>query len=133
MAVAKHLLVVDDDAFFRDILARFLRNCGYRVECCSNGYEALKYLRSGERPHLILLDLRMDGLDGWQFRQLQREDSDLADIPVVVLSGVAGYQSDQADLEVAACLEKPCSLDLLLSTIERLTGNGTLVEEAAAS
>ena len=123
MASTKLILAVDDDAFFRDILARFLENAGYRVEGAGNGMEALEYLQSGPKPDLILLDLRMEGLDGWRFRQHQLQDPRIADIPVIVLSGVVELPEATEGLHAAAYLEKPCDLDLLLSIIQRLIPN----------
>jgi CheY-like chemotaxis protein len=123
MDSAKLILAVDDDAFFRDILARFLRNNGYRVEGAGNGLEALQFLESGEKPDLILLDLRMEGIDGWEFRQRQMQDPRLADIPVVVLSGVIDVPGATKELNAAAYLQKPCNLDRLLAIIKLLTQN----------
>lgn len=133
MASTKLILAVDDDAFFRDILTRFLRNAGYRVEGAGNGLQALEYLQTGAKPDLILLDLRMEGLDGWGFRQIQLQDPKMADIPVIVLSGVVELPEATEGLHAAAYLEKPCDLDLLLSVIERLAPNQPCLPNGAGS
>jgi CheY-like chemotaxis protein len=123
MASTKLILAVDDDAFFRDILARFLQNAGYHVEGAGDGLEALEYLQSEPKPDLILLDLRMERLDGWGFRQRQLQDPKIADIPVIVLSGVVELPEATEGLHATAYLEKPCDLDLLVSIIQRLIPN----------
>ena len=84
----------------------------YRVDCAGDGEEALDLLRRGERPALILLDARMPGCDGWCFRAEQRADPDLADIPVVVISG-----ADASALGAAGHLRKPFEPTELLEQV----------------
>ena len=98
----KRILVVEDDALTRGAIKMLLEWEDYRVDCAADGDEALGLLRRGERPALILLDVRMPGCDGWGFREEQRADPDLADIPVVVISG-----ADAAALDAAGHVHKP--------------------------
>ena len=82
------LLIVEDDVDIRDALADLASVEGFQVDTAANGREALRHLALGPRPHLILLDLLMPEMNGWQFRQCQLRDPSIADIPVVVLSAM---------------------------------------------
>jgi CheY-like chemotaxis protein len=113
----KRILVVDDDADIREALVCTLQAGGYRADGAGNGREALDQLRRDDRPQLILLDLMMPVMDGWQFRQAQRQDPDLAPIPVVIIS--ADIQNRAAYLGAADYLRKPFDWDNLLATVER--------------
>ena len=115
------MLVVEDDEDIRDVLATILHEAGYGVIIAKNGEEALQRLRSGTcRPCVILLDLWMPVMDGWQFREEQRKDSSLADIPVVALSG----DGEALAFDAAAHLRKPIQFNPLVRTIERFCGPG---------
>lgn len=115
------VLVVEDDEDLRDVLATLLRESGYSVLIAKNGEEALQRLRSGTcRPCVILLDLWMPVMDGWQFREEQRKDASLAAIPVVALSGDVEARA----LDATAHLSKPVQLLPLVSTVARFCGPG---------
>ena len=92
---------------------------GYRVGWARNGHKALDYLRRGNRPDLILLDLHLPYMDGWQFRGEQQRDPALALIPVVVVSGAKDVARSAADLGAVACLEKPVGFDELLEMVRQ--------------
>src|SRR5262245_65206359 len=99
---ASRILVVEDNSFTRDALLMLLCEKGYEVEGAADGQEALAGLGRGERPCLILLDLAMPRMNGWQFLEERQRDPALAAIPVVVLSaedrsGGAGVRSQGAD------------------------------------
>jgi CheY-like chemotaxis protein len=112
------VLVVDDDPNLVRLMTKFLRLEGFTAVPASNGQEALAYLRGGGGAEVILLDLRMPVMDGWTFRREQRADPGLADIPIVVLSGV---DSDQLhDLYPAAAFCKPVSLPEVVGVVRRL-------------
>jgi len=114
---SKSVLIAEDDDTTRRSLAALLGRAGYSVTAAANGREALDALRGRQRPDLILLDLTMPVLDGWQFLQQRRQDPALAAIPVVVISGAAepGQQADS--LGVAALLRKPVELDGLMRVV----------------
>src|SRR5882724_8727460 len=81
------ILVVEDNADVRDAWEALLEGEGYRVVSAASGREALRWLRSSEvMPALILLDLIMPGMNGWDFRAEQSQDETLASIPVIVVS-----------------------------------------------
>jgi CheY-like chemotaxis protein len=113
------ILLVEDDASIRDTLRELLEDEGYRVLGAENGVEALRQLRSCA-PHVILLDLMMPVMDGWELRKELQQDSALARIPVVIVS--ADHMLDQkvGALAAQAYLAKPFELEALLSTIRRL-------------
>jgi len=113
------LLVIDDDHDIRLSLQDALEVEGYRVITASDGREALEYLRQGLRPALILLDLMMPVVSGWDFLAQQRADPALASIPVVIVSGQGLSVHDVAELGVAGYLPKPMDLDALLNTVSR--------------
>ncbi|PLS79555.1 MAG: response regulator, partial [Chloroflexi bacterium] len=81
------ILVVDDDSGIREALTDILEDEGYAVRSACDGQAALDLLRQqAEPPALVLLDLMMPRMNGWQFRSEQRRDPALANIPVVVIS-----------------------------------------------
>jgi CheY-like chemotaxis protein len=115
------VLIVEDDADLREMMAQLLAIEGYRAQTVPNGLAALDYLRKGDFPEVILLDLMMPVMDGWEFRRRQREDPQLARVPVVVLSALD--QSRAADLDGAAFLKKPLDFDRLLQLVRQYCRN----------
>lgn len=117
------MLVVDDDADIRKMLAEILELEGYEAILAANGREALGRLRAGVRPSLILLDLMMPGMNGWEFRSEQLQDPDLASIPVVILTGDGQADRKATDVGAVSYLCKPLDVEALLGLIERYEGN----------
>jgi signal transduction histidine kinase len=117
-ASGRTLLVVEDDPDIREALDGLLSTEGFRVAGCSNGREALNWLRASPKPDLILLDLMMPVMDGWQFRVAQKKDPELAAIPVLALSADTTAKAVAIDAE--AYLKKPVDYDTLIDTIDRL-------------
>jgi CheY-like chemotaxis protein len=117
---AERVMVVEDDAAIRGSLIHILEEEGYEVSEASNGYEALARLRSRQaQPHVILLDLMMPVMNGWQFRDEQRRDPRIASIPVVVLTAFNDARRESTRLQAASCLEKPLRLHELFDVLER--------------
>ena len=111
------VMVVDDDATIRELLAEVLQMFGLDVSCAANGRDALARLRCGAlRPDAIVLDLDMPVMNGWQFRREQLLDPMLADIPVLVASG-----SDPGAIRADGHLTKPYGMDELLGALRNLT------------
>jgi CheY-like chemotaxis protein len=123
------VLVVDDDDDIREAVVEILRLKGYRVAGAVDGTDALARLRAGVRPSLILLDLMMPRMDGWQFRGEQSRDPALAGIPVVVFSGDGLLDESLAELVPAAWLRKPLELGELLATVARFCDGGATVRQ----
>jgi CheY-like chemotaxis protein len=113
--VSGTVFIVEDDLDTREMLGRFLELEGYRVESAENGKLALERLGSGVNACVILLDLMMPVMDGWQFRKEQSRNAALADIPVIVVSA-AGRERIQK-IEADAYLSKPVDLEELLGCV----------------
>src|SRR5262245_28329429 len=101
------ILVVDDDSELRDSLALLLALKGHEVMTACDGRQALQTLRGGPQPCLIVLDLTMPEMDGYQFRRAQLADPALAHIPVVLCSAHPTAPAVAQQLGVLACFEKP--------------------------
>jgi CheY-like chemotaxis protein len=115
---APPILIVDDDTDLREVLGELLSDEGWAPELCPNGRAALELLRRGARPRIILLDLMMPEMDGWQFREEQLRDDELRDIPVVIMTASRGL-ADAGLLGGAEVLEKPVGLAEILGAVER--------------
>lgn len=113
------VLIVEDDTDLRQALSQVLAEEGYRVGGAEHGLHALEQLREGRRPCLILLDLTMPVMNGWQFREEQRQDPDLASIPVVVISAGANLSEQVVPLGIQDYIRKPIQLGQLLATVQR--------------
>ena len=116
-APAPRILVVDDDPAVRGTIAMLLSDEGYDVETCNNGAQAIDTLRS-RRADLVVLDLRMPRMNGWEFRATQRRESRIASIPVLAVS--ADESPEARAVHADAFLAKPLDAEELLDTIERL-------------
>jgi CheY-like chemotaxis protein len=115
-AGAPTVLVVEDDRDGLDVIREALELHGYRVVGVTNGADALNCLRDGVRPCLILLDLMLPVMNGWQFRAAQKRDAALASIPVIVISAYKNVGQAAKALE-ADFLAKPLQLPELLSKV----------------
>ncbi len=111
------MLVVDDDADVRGMLAQVLELEGYEVVTAADGREALRRLAE-KRPRLVLLDLMMPGMNGWQFRAEQLKVPAIAEVPVVVLSGDGSVEPRTLAMPGVGVLRKPIELQTLLDTVE---------------
>lgn len=114
------VVVVDDDEDWRELVVQYLEESGYEAEGYSDGREALAVLRRRDATAtLVLLDLEMPAMNGWEFRRQQLADPRLAPIPVVVASG-----ADPGTIEADAYLAKPYGPAELRRTLEGLRGRG---------
>jgi CheY-like chemotaxis protein len=114
--MAGTILVVDDERDIRDAIAELLEQEGYAVEGAGDGAEALDKARSCH-PVVVLLDLMMPGMNGWEFRARQRGDPELSSIPVIVVSALGRAPG----VDAAVYLSKPFELDDLLDAVRRLS------------
>ena len=125
MRNAPHVLVVDDDREIRDLLARFLRRHGYRIETAADGREMFAALGAG-RFDLVVLDLMLPGEDGLSLCRRVRADSDL---PIIMLTAVGEDTDRIVGLEVGAddYLPKPFNPRELLARIRAVLRRATEV------
>jgi CheY-like chemotaxis protein len=113
------VLVVEDHVDSRELLAEFLEALGYAVEAASNGQEALERLRRAPKPEVVLLDLMMPVMSGWELMEHVRADPELSGLPVVVVSGAG---SSQPLPEGAyGSVPKPVDLNSLRAAVEAAT------------
>lgn len=108
------VLVVDDERDIREAVSEVLADEGYEVLGAGDGAEALSKLRAFH-PSVVLLDLMMPGMNGWEFREAQRHDPEVSKIPVIVLSALGRA----AGIDAAGFIQKPFGLDELLTAVRR--------------
>jgi CheY-like chemotaxis protein len=110
---------VEDDAEMRESLGEILQDEGYQVAEAANGLEALNHLRRSTLPCIILLDLMMPVMNGWEFREQQRQDPQLSQVPVAILTGVRDSASRIAALGAVGYFQKPVDFGALLATVSQ--------------
>jgi CheY-like chemotaxis protein len=123
------ILIVEDDSALREALAQVLSDEGYELLSARDGLEAVNCLKKGNRPDVILLDLSMPVVNGWEFRMFPKRDPELARIPVVLVTAGGYTREEVAWLEPAALVPKPVDLTLLLSVIRRFCAASGEAEE----
>lgn len=115
----KRVLIVEDSEDLRYLMEVYLEGEGYEVSSVANGREALDYLHSkSELPSVILLDLMMPVMDGFQFRKEQQLDSRLSPIPVVLMTAGQDIKGDAARIHADAFLKKPIDIDDLRHAVD---------------
>jgi CheY-like chemotaxis protein len=112
----RRVLIVEDDPDVAGIVAVVLRAAGFDPVVAADGREGLERLRE-THPSVVLLDLMMPGMTGWQFREAQLRDPELARVPIVVVSGAGKTPAHARDLGADAYLTKPIELDDLLQVV----------------
>jgi len=119
--MSKNILIVEDDLDIAENLKALLSLEGYSSEISKDGLDALNRLRDGSpRPSLILLDLMMPVMDGFQFYREQQSDPTIAGIPVVVMTAGGNVEAKVQKMGIQAYFRKPLDVDKLFATIERL-------------
>jgi CheY-like chemotaxis protein len=120
-AAAPLVLLVDDFQDNREMYAEFLRFAGLRVEEASNGLEALDKTLA-LLPDLVVMDLSLPGIDGWEATRRLKADGRTRHIPVLALTGhaLAGYSEGARDAGCDAFVTKPCLPEELLAEIKRV-------------
>jgi CheY-like chemotaxis protein len=117
---ARLVMIVEDDRDVRETIAEILADHSYDTLLASNGQEALSRLRTAaEKPSVILLDIMMPVMNGWEFRALQKTDAALSEIPVVVITAHADASRAAAEMDAAGFLRKPVKLESLLASVSR--------------
>jgi CheY-like chemotaxis protein len=118
---APHVLLVEDDPDVREALVDVLEDAGYGITAAVDGEGAIRALREGVRPSAILLDLMMPGMNGFEFRDEQRADPALADIPVIVITATKWTDRAAAQLGAVTRVPKPAQVEEVLEAIRRVT------------
>jgi CheY-like chemotaxis protein len=119
---AKHILIVEDDHDVAQSVAEVLEASGYGTGIAANGREALDYLQTNTHPDLILLDMMMPVMDGWQFREEQRKLPAFDSIPVVIVTADGNARGKAEAIQAAGLVSKPVTIDGLLNEVERICG-----------
>lgn len=126
MRERRRILVVDDQRDILDLTAAVLDSAGYAVETLSSGIEALERVTNGNFD-MVLLDINMPRMDGWETLRLIRADADLAGLPVVMFSVKGEVRDKVQSLQDGAAdyITKPFEVDELLARVARvLAGRG---------
>jgi DNA-binding response OmpR family regulator len=120
-ALRRKIAVVDDDRDVRDFLAAVLEEAGYDVKLAANGLRLVSTLQV-DRPDLILLDVMMSWIDGFELCRALKKNPDFCDIPVVFISGRSERADVQQGLSCGAVdyFAKPIDADELLGRIGQL-------------
>lgn len=113
------ILLIEDDNDLRESLTELLSIRGYDTIAVTNGREALEWLQANSAPCLILLDLMLPVMSGWEFRRQQLADTKLSGIPTVILSGLHDAASESQRLQASAFLPKPIDFLSLYDVIDR--------------
>ncbi len=122
---ASAVLVVDDDKKVCEIISAVLASQGYETAVAGNGKEALDYLRtSSSQPGLILLDLMMPEMTGWEFRRIQQGDPALAAIPVAIITGLTDVEGKVLSIGAVDVLYKPSRVETLTALASRFCKKG---------
>jgi CheY-like chemotaxis protein len=116
----KDVLVVEDEAYLCDLVADVLEAEGHRARTASNGREALERVHD-RKPQLILLDLMMPVMDGWEFIRALRSNREWADIPIVVVTAVYDIKRTQQETGAVAVVTKPFDIDQIADVVARFS------------
>lgn len=127
------ILIVEDHDAARKALVELLSTTGYDVVAAENGREALARLGDGARPDVILLDLVMPVMDGWEFMKRQRSDWQLCTIPTIVTTGIPSHDPRCLEMPIVRFLPKPYSIEQLIAAIEAEVSRPPLRSTSMAS
>ena len=114
----KRVLVVEDDADTRAVLCEILTGAGFETDAVADGRAAIDFLGRNPAPRVILLDMFMPKMDGWQFRRAQLADREWSRIPVVVVSAEGTTLGSAFGFGAAAFLRKPVRASDLVNAVE---------------
>jgi CheY-like chemotaxis protein len=113
------ILIVEDEPDVRETLAAVFEEEGYHVACAPHGAEALSCLHRCPLPGIILLDLQMPVMDGWEFSRRQRQHPAVATIPLIILTGAYEDMRRPAPAGAVGYFMKPYNIDALINVVAR--------------
>lgn len=111
------MLIVDDDERMRTMFSRSLGRAGFDVIVADDALVGLRRLREDPAIRLVLLDLNMPGVDGWQFRKEQRSNPEMRDVPTVIVTGAPLSEVCSVELHASEYLLKPVGHDHLVRVV----------------
>jgi len=125
MANKKRIMVVDDDKDIRKSVKQILEKNGYKVYSFENGRECLKTLKEGKyKPSLIILDIMMPEMSGWEFQRKLDENIELSDIPIVFLTARSTETAQEMYRRYGVdYISKPFDINYLISSIDKITNS----------
>jgi CheY-like chemotaxis protein len=121
--ISINILLIEDESDIRTILKDALEWEGYRVYTASNGKEGMEILPGMPAPSLILLDLMMPVMNGWEFASALQTDRAYRNVPIVALSA---FSDPEKEIRVEGFIKKPVDLDLLLALVRERCGPGVI-------
>ncbi len=116
------ILIVDDDTDILDALAELLAGHGVTVDTKPSAFAALETLQNDDPPCLVLLDIRMPGMSGWDLYSWMQRDPTTAAIPVVIISGEGQAPAEARARGVKDVLRKPIDLDAMMRLVHEYCG-----------
>ena len=117
----KKILVVEDDKDIQDSVVELLESEGFETICANNGREALQILKDTAQnlPDLIILDLMMPVMDGFEFREEQKRDPRIANVPIVIMSADGNIEPKKHKIDAKAYIKKPLDVDDLMELVKQ--------------
>lgn len=113
----RDILIVDDDLYLCEIISDVLQAEGHETRTASNGLEALERIRE-QKPQLILLDLMMPVMSGWELAATLQANPDWADIPVVIITADYHVERKREETGARAVITKPFDIDQLVEVVD---------------
>ena len=116
----KKILVVEDDRDIQTVVVQLLESEGFETICANNGREALQVLKDDTQnlPDLIILDLMMPIMDGFEFREEQKRDPRIANVPIVIMSADGNVEPKKHKIDAKAYIKKPLDIDDLIELVK---------------
>lgn len=116
----KSVMIIDDDRGICEMLELLLEDEGYTTQIAYNGMDGLMRLQSTPKPCIILLDLNMPIMTGWEFRHEQKKDPALAEIPVAIISADRSLQQQPFSIDAVDYFRKPVEVERLLDLLDNV-------------
>lgn len=126
----RNILVIEDDHNIRVVIRQALESEGYKVYSAANGRDGLELLKQIDQPNLILLDLMMPLMTGWEFIKAQKKHRLLRDIPVVIVSATESIQGTH--VPAREIIHKPFEIQELLNVVKKHCDDKTSEETLSA-